>query len=108
MRGRVFISEIWWYFAWSYYSAERVKTGYAELARKTGYAEPVRKRRDVLSECRWAEAPAASQKGSYGLKIWRLMMERPRVSSSAYSRSSPKPRPRASEETLTPYWAIWR
>ena len=50
MRGRVFISEIWWYFAWSYYSAERVKTGYAELVRKTGYAEPVRKRRDVPSQ----------------------------------------------------------
>ena len=107
MRGRVFISEIWWYFAWSYYSAERVKMGYAERASEE---EKRRKEkiRDVLSECRWAEAPAASQKGSYGLKIWRLMMERPRVSSSAYSRSSPKPRPRASEETLTPYWAIWR
>ena len=39
---------------------------------------------------------------SQGLNICLLTMERPRVSSSAYSRLSPKPSPLAREDTFTP------
>ena len=44
----------------------------------------------------------------YTLKGWRPAIARPSVRESVYSRSSPKPMPRARVETLTPVGAIWR
>lgn len=69
------------------------------------FAEKVTKSSLIMSEkvtklhCQNSEKVT----NTYGWNGWRPVMERPRVSSSAYSRSSPKPRPRAREVTFTSY-----